>query len=49
MVHFSFNWSKLSEDLEEEMQDLIKRYQMFSKDILLERFEKELYRQLKNE
>ena len=40
----SYDWRKLSKEMEEDMQDLIKRYQMFSKDILKIRFEKEVYK-----
>ncbi len=30
----SFDWTKLNKDLKEEMEDIIKRYQMFSKEHL---------------
>ena len=42
MVKFSYNWSELSDNLNEDMDKLIKSYSMFSKSILLERFESRL-------
>lgn len=38
----SFDWEKLRKEMSEDMQDLIRRYQMFSKDIIAKQFKKEV-------
>ena len=42
MLKFSYDWSRLRKEMSEDMQDIIKRYPMYSKEILIESFEKEV-------